>query len=406
MEVKKGYKPTEAGLIPDDWEVRTLSKVSTFLDGKRRPVKDSDRAKMQGAIPYYGASGIVDYVNDFLFDEDLILLGEDGENIVSRNTRLAFRISGKTWVNNHAHVIKPNPEVSLGFLCDYLESLNYEQYNSGTAQPKLNKHTCNLLPVALPPTLAEQEAIAGALSDADAWIESLEQLIAKKRQIKQGTMQELLTGKRRLPGFSGSWQRLSWGDVIDECTSGATPYRGRTDFYDGSVKWITSGELNYNVIHETIEHISEEARRRTNLRLHPPGTFLMAITGLEAAGTRGACGIVGSLATTNQSCMAVYTSPKLRTGFLYHFYVLKGNELAFEYCQGTKQQSYTAKLVKLLPIDLPPSVLEQEAIATILFEMDFEISDIEIKLTKARQIKQAMMQELLTGRIRLVESGK
>src|SRR6266540_7473839 len=99
MEVKEGYKQTEAGLIPEDWNVKPLRDVVTFLDGQRRPVKDADRAKMRGSIPYYGASGIVDYVNDYLFDEDLILLGEDGENILSRNTRLAFRISGKTWVN-------------------------------------------------------------------------------------------------------------------------------------------------------------------------------------------------------------------------------------------------------------------------------------------------------------------
>src|SRR5262249_39346269 len=136
----------------------------------------------------------------YLFEDDLILLGEDGENILSRNCRLAFRISGKAWVNNHAHVLKPNPDVSIGFLTDYLESLNYEQFNSGTAQPKLNKQTCSRIPVALPPTKAEQEAIAESLTDADILIESLERLLAKKRHLKQGAMQELLTGKKRLTG--------------------------------------------------------------------------------------------------------------------------------------------------------------------------------------------------------------
>jgi type I restriction enzyme S subunit len=105
MEVKPGFKQTEAGVIPQDWSLRQLGDVVEFLDGRRRPVKDADRAKMRASIPYYGASGIVDYVNDYLFDEDLILLGEDGENILSRNCRLAFRISGKAWVNNHAHVL-------------------------------------------------------------------------------------------------------------------------------------------------------------------------------------------------------------------------------------------------------------------------------------------------------------
>lgn len=198
FEVKHGYKHTETGSIPEDWDLRPLGELVTFLDGKRRPVKDADRAKMRGSIPYYGASGIVDYVNDYLFDEDLILLGEDGENILSRNCRLAFRISGKTWVNNHAHVLRPNPEISIGFLTDYLESLNYEQYNSGTAQPKLNKQTCIGILIALPPTKTEQTAIAAILSDMDAEIATLEEKLKKSRRVKQGMMQELLTGQIRL----------------------------------------------------------------------------------------------------------------------------------------------------------------------------------------------------------------
>jgi type I restriction enzyme, S subunit len=185
-----GYQQTEIGLIPDDWDAKTLETCVSFLDGKRRPVKDADRAKMQGSIPYYGASGIVDYVNDYLFDDELILLGEDGENILSRNSRLAFRISGKTWVNNHAHVLKPNQDVSISFLTDYLESLNYERFNS--------KLTCSKILVALPPTETEQQAIATILSDMDNAIATLEAKLTKTRQLKQGMMHELLTGRIRL----------------------------------------------------------------------------------------------------------------------------------------------------------------------------------------------------------------
>jgi type I restriction enzyme S subunit len=119
-------------------------------------------------------------------------------------------------------------------------------------------------------------------------------------------------------------------------------------------------------------------------------------------GTRGACGIVGSPAATNQSCMAIYPSEDLSTAFLYHYYVLRGKALALEYCQGTKQQSYTAKLVRLLPITIPPTMEEQIAIATVLSDMDCEIRSVETRLAKARQLKQGMMQELLTGRIRLI----
>ena len=118
------------------WEEKLLGQVVKFLDGQRKPIKESDRASMQGQYPYYGASGIIDYINDFIFDETLILLGEDGENIVSRNLPLVFKISGKCWVNNHAHVLKANKPHHLDFLVQYLESLSYIKYNSGGAQPK------------------------------------------------------------------------------------------------------------------------------------------------------------------------------------------------------------------------------------------------------------------------------
>jgi restriction endonuclease S subunit len=194
---KQTYKQTEVGMMPDDWEGKKLRDVVDFLDGRRKPIKESDRAKMRGQYPYYGASGIVDYVDDFIFNEDLILLGEDGENILSRNSKLAFRVSGKIWVNNHAHVLKPKINMDINFLTEYLESLDYEQFNTGTAQPKLNKRVCLEITLFLP-SLPEQTAIATALSDMDAEIVALEEKREKTRMLKQGMMQELLTGKIRL----------------------------------------------------------------------------------------------------------------------------------------------------------------------------------------------------------------
>ncbi|MEY4210373.1 MAG: hypothetical protein RLZ92_752 [Pseudomonadota bacterium] len=194
---QKGYKQSELGEIPEDWGICELQNAVDFLDGLRKPVKSGDRAKISGIYPYYGASGIVDYVNDYIFDDDLILLGEDGENILSRNLPLAFRVSGKLWVNNHAHVMKPKSNFDIGYLTDFLESLDYSLLNSGTAQPKLNKQACLKIKV-VKPTKDEQTAIATILSDMDTEIQTLHQRLSKTRQIKQGMMQELLTGKTRL----------------------------------------------------------------------------------------------------------------------------------------------------------------------------------------------------------------
>ena len=418
MEVKPGYKQTEVGVIPEDWECSDFKSVTDLItcgiaatpryvsESQGYPFLSSSNVK-EGRIlwdNYKWIDGNLHkqlYLNNPPLKGDILYsrVGTIGEAAV---VDVEFEFS----IYVSLTLIKPKRCLASSFLKHLLNSGSYKkrahgQVYLGGGVGNLNVEVVRDYPIVVPP-LPEQEAIAEALSDADALIESLEQLLAKKRQIKKGAMQELLTGKKRLPGFSGEWQTRQLGEVINHCSSGATPYRGSPDYYTGTVKWITSGELNYNVITDTIEHISEEAVQKTNLKIHPAGTFLMAITGLEAAGTRGACGIVGSPATTNQSCMAIYPSIELKTAFLYHYYVMRGNELALQYCQGTKQQSYTAKLVRLLPIDLPPTIQEQAAIATILADMDTEIAALEVKLSKARQLKQGMMQELLTGRIRLI----
>lgn len=192
------------------------------------------------------------------------------------------------------------------------------------------------------------------------------------------------------------WRLMKFQDVMTGFSSGATPYRGRPEFYKGPIRWITSGELNYNVIVDTIEKITEEAVKYTNLKIHPVGTFLIAITGLEAAGTRGSCGIVGAAATTNQSCMALFPiRDLLDNNYLFHYYVWRGDNLAFRYCQGTKQQSYTGKIAKELPIIIPPSLAEQTAIATVLSNTDALINSLEKLIAKKCNIKQGVMQKLL-----------
>ena len=118
------------------------------------------------------------------------------------------------------------------------------------------------------------------------------------------------------------WEAKRLGDVISRCFSGATPRRNRPEFYGGDIRWITSGELRYDVITDTAEKISQDAVEQTNLTIVPTGTFLMAVTGLEAERTRGACAIVGAPSTTNQSCMAVFPTDALVTEYLFYYYVL------------------------------------------------------------------------------------
>lgn len=210
---------------------------------------------------------------------------------------------------------------------------------------------------------------------------------------------ELGTGNYKQTEYGpipNDWIIAEFQDVIDGFSSGQTPSRAKPEFYNGKIPWITSGELNYNVITDTKEKITKEGVQDALLKTIPVGTFLFAITGLEAAGTRGSCAITGIEATTNQSCMALY--PKngiLTTPYIYHFYVGFGNEIALKYCQGTKQQSFTAAIAKKLPIILPPTIEEQKAIAQVLSDFDKLIDGLERLIAKKSRIKEGVMQELL-----------
>lgn len=193
------FKKTEIGEIPEEWDVKKLECVFEILDSMRKPIKASDREKIEGNIPYYGASGVIDWINDYIFDEELILLGEDGENLNSRNSDLAFKISGKTWVNNHAHVFRVinKKECNIDFMVYYLEAKDYTIYIAGSAQPKITQAQCRkfLLPL---PEKQEQYKIASILLESDKKIEEYENKKQKLEEVKKGLMQELLTGNIRV----------------------------------------------------------------------------------------------------------------------------------------------------------------------------------------------------------------
>ncbi|GHO85258.1 N-6 DNA methylase [Dictyobacter formicarum] len=140
------------------WPFIELGKIAQNLDSKRKPITKSDR--IAGIYPYYGASGIVDYVEGYLFDEDLLLVSEDGANLLTRNTPIAFSISGKTWVNNHAHILKFSNTATQKFVEVLLNSMNLENHITGSAQPKLNQDSLNAIQIPLPPLKIQQEIVA------------------------------------------------------------------------------------------------------------------------------------------------------------------------------------------------------------------------------------------------------
>lgn len=154
---------------PQGWRLAPLGKVTANFDGRRIPVKSKDRAGRHGPYPYYGASGIIDSIDEFLFEGDHLLVAEDGANLLSRSTPIAFKASGRFWVNNHAHVVQPVAGIRIRFLETCVNSLDLQAYVTGTAQPKLTQAALNALPIPVPP-LDEQREIVGRV---DAMLDSL-----------------------------------------------------------------------------------------------------------------------------------------------------------------------------------------------------------------------------------------
>lgn len=163
-QVVENYKPQID--IDPSWEMVELGEVAINLDGKRVPITKSDRIK--GNIPYYGASGIVDYVEDYLFDEDLLLISEDGANLLSRVTPIAFSVSGKVWVNNHAHVLRFKNFASQKFAEIYLNSIDLSNYITGSAQPKLNQKALNSIKIPFPKLELQEEIVSSLVKEIEA----------------------------------------------------------------------------------------------------------------------------------------------------------------------------------------------------------------------------------------------
>ena len=184
---------TECMRPKEGWEEKTLPKLSENLDSIRKPVTKKDRT--EGFYPYYGASGIVDYVDNYLFDEDLLCISEDGANLLMRTYPIAFPISGKAWVNNHAHVLRFKCMSTQRYVEYYFAGLKLDAYITGAAQPKLTQKALNSIIISIPSSLAEQSSIVSHLNSLSSNIRKLEELqqktLAECDALKQAMLREV-----------------------------------------------------------------------------------------------------------------------------------------------------------------------------------------------------------------------
>lgn len=390
MQLKPGFKQTEVGVIPKDWEVTPLSLITTYTNGKAHERCISALGKyIVVNSKFISTNGEVKKYSDVRFSPaskgEILMVMSDVPN--GRAIARCFFVDcdDRYTVNQRICILRPL-RVN-GRLLTYKLDRNpyYLAFDDGVKQTNLRKSDVLACPLALPPTKAERDAIAEALGDADSLIETLEQLLTKKRCLKQGAMQELLTGTRRLSGFSGEWDsqaiegleraklvRLSRGDVISKKDIVQSP--GDYPIYSSSVAGGgIFGHYGHYMFNE--ELITWSIDGGGDFFYRPKHKFSVT-------------NVCGFMRVDQQRLSYPFIAAQLQ---LLHSrqsfdYVLKAHPSVI-------RKAYELKL---------PSLPEQTAIATILADMDAEIAAIEENLSKTHQLKQGMMQELLTGRIRLV----
>ena len=444
MEVKEAsasylrttrYKQTELGVIPEDWVVYTIQElidrnaITGHLDGNHGELYPRSHEFRESGVPYITANDFSGHKVSFDNCKYLSVerarrfrkgIAKDGDVLFAHNatvgpTALLSTEFEYVILSTTATYFRCNLEkLNNSFLLYELQSSFFvRQYRAVMAQSTRNQVPITAqrkLSVVLPPTKAEQEAIAEALSDADALIESLSLLLAKKRHLKQGAMQQLLTGKKRLPGFVGEWVQRPLMDLVKAekfaIVDGPFGTQMKVEEYvSEGVPVIEMEHLNDCVITQRLERcITPKKFEQLKRSAVYPDDIVISKTG--SLGYLGVIPHSVERGIITSRLAKISLNPTRANGAFIFQYLLK---LRYDGYWETVSQGGTMQILGIRMLQNAPipniSIPEQTAIAAILSDMDTEITALEEKLAKASAIKQGMMQELLTGRIRLVRPG-
>ena len=397
-------KPHYPYELPKGWCFTNIGELLINRDGERKPVSSAIRSKQLNKIyDYYGAAGVIDKIDDYLFDEKLLLIGEDGANLLSKSKNNAFFAEGKYWVNNHAHVLDATDKNLLEYVAIVINAIKLDDYITGSAQPKLSQDNLNKIPIVLPP-LSEQKRIMEAIIHWSLLIEQIEQnkidLQASIKQAKSKVLDLAIHGKlvqqdpndepasellKRINPKAetitdnGHYQKLPDGwcltilGSIGTWQSGATPSRLRKDYYGGNIPWLKTGDLNDGIITNIPEFITEKALEETSVKLNPTDSILIAMYGA----TIGKIGILSFPATTNQACCACLD---YKIDKMYIFYFLLSNRINFVSMGGGGAQPNISK-EKIVNTTFPlPPLAEQKRIVSKIEELFNQLDMIEESL--------------------------
>lgn len=415
VNVPVGYKNTEVGVTPEDWKVTTIGDFAPLQRGFDLPTTQVEA----GEYPVVYSNGILRSHKIFQVNGAGIVTGRSG------TIGKVHYVERDFWPHNTTLWVTSFSGSDVKFVYYLFNSIGFERFKSGSGVPTLNRNDAHIFKIAVPSNVKEQTAIATALSDVDNLLQSLERLISKKEAIKTATMQQLLTGKTRLPEFAtrddGSkkgfkqtelgrtpedWEIIS----VDECTikvgSGKTPTGGSSVYVNSGRPFIRSQNIGWGKLKlSDVAYITDEIHQTFLGSEIEAFDVLLNITGASIgrctkADTRIAGGNVNQhvcvIRTNRNKLIPTVLVELINSNF--------GQKQIDSYQAGGNREGLNFKQVRQLRFVISNSIEEQTAIATTLSDMDIEIQALRDRLTKTQDIKQGMMQQLLTGKIRLVDS--
>ena len=412
-QVPQGYKQTEVGVIPKDWDVMmAMEACDLVVDCKNRTpplVEASDYAVVRTSNVRNGQFVLEDlrFTDEASYHEwTARAVPQFGDIMITREAPLGEVCSvpddRKVCLGQRMMLYRPSPSKtnSLYFLYALMsfsvrENLLRKVGGSTVEHAKVDDIRFLQLPA---PSLLEQQAIASTLSDIDNLLASLDRLIAKKRDLKQATMQQLLTGKKRLPGFDEDWQEFCLKDMAD-IVSGGTPKTTEPSYWNGNIQWCTPTDItgcSDKYLMETERCISINGLQNSGTRLLPKGSLLLC-----SRATVGEIKIAGCEICTNQGFKSLVCYPNMHNEFLYYKLLIM-KQAMIERAFGSTFLEISKTNVAALEVFIPTDIKEQTAIAQVLTDMDTELTTLQTRRAKTQALKQAMMQELLTGRTRLI----
>ncbi|MFN0241567.1 MAG: restriction endonuclease subunit S [Planctomycetota bacterium] len=421
MELKLGYKRTEVGVIPVEWGCTTVrdvaSRARNAIVGGPFGSNLVSRDYVEVGVPVIRGQNMSGKWVSGNFAFVSIAKARSLEANLARPGDIVFTQRGTLGqvtivpeapfqsylVSQSQMKLSVNRAIADPLFLFYVFTSEEQQevIRGGTIQtgvPHINLGILRDIQVQLPP-LPEQHAIAKALSDVDALIGALDQLVVKKRDLKQAAMQQLLTGQTRLPSFHGEWEvkRLNG---LAEIRSGGTPSTTEPSYWDGEVPWCTPTDITalkgHKYLCATSRAITQRGLKASSAEMIPPNSIVMT-----SRATIGECAINTVPISTNQGFKNFVPFATTDTNFLY--YLLATQKQGFiSLCGGSTFLEIGKAQLVAYQVRLPGSKLEQAAIAEVLSDMDAELAALERRRDKTRALKQGMMQELLTGRTRLV----